>query len=156
MAKGEKFKDTPFGKRLIKAIPNAAGFIGNLLPDQGVFGVAKRLIDVSTLTDSEKVELETERVQAELPYLKDVQNARDNETKRDVSENSSVLSKNIHEIIAMLFVIGWFVTLGWTINLFVKGIITVNQLALILAATGLKDMVLLILGYLYGRTKPQK
>lgn len=156
MAKGEKFKNTPFGKKLIKAIPEAAGFLGGLLPDSGVFGIAKNIIDKSILTREEKGELEEDRVRAEAQYLKDVQDARDNETKRDTSEYSSWLSKNIHEIIAILFVAGWFLILYFLIKLFLQEAITLNQLIMILAATGIKDMVLLILGYLYGRTKPQK
>lgn len=99
----------------------------------------------------EEMALESFRIEAQ-----DAQNARDNETARDTSEHAGWLSKNIHEIIALAFVFGWFAVLGWTINLFIKDVITVNQLVLILAATGLKDMVLLILGYLYGRTRPQK
>jgi len=119
-------------------------------PNTGLAEDARVLLHEFELKQDEMA-LESFRIEAQ-----DAQNARDNETARDTNENSSWLSKNIHEIIAILFVVGWFFTLYWTINLFIDGIITVNQLVLILAATGLKDMVLLILGYLYGRTKPQK
>lgn len=39
-----KFKDTGFGKLLLKKIPSAVGIVGDLLPDQGVLGIAKNLI----------------------------------------------------------------------------------------------------------------
>ncbi len=72
--------------------------------------------------------------------LKDVQNARNNETLRDQSEFAGFLSKNIHEIIAL------FVIASWVITWFVKSVIPPTEI------TG---AVMLILGYLYGRTKPQ-
>lgn len=72
--------------------------------------------------------------------LLDTQNARNNETARDISEHAGWLSKNIHEIIAIAVVGGWMFT--W----FYKP--EINPL-------DIKDMVVLILGYLYGRTKPQ-
>jgi hypothetical protein len=87
--------------------------------------------------DLKKMEIENElfKLQAQ-----DVQNARDNETARDISENASFLSKNIHEIIALLVVGTWVFT--W----FFKTEISQSDLV---------GVVTLILGYLYGRTKPQ-
>jgi len=156
MGSKKKFRDTKFGKLLINVIPSAGQLIGNLLPDSGVLGMAKNLITKSSISSAEKEALLLEHVELEKEYLKDVQNARDNETARDIDPNSSWLTKNIHEIIALQFVIGWFLLLWFVINKFMAGEVTINQLVLILAATGLKDMVLLILGYLYGRSKPQK
>lgn len=72
--------------------------------------------------------------------LKDVQNARSNETVRDTSEFSGWLSKNIHELIALVVIGAWIIT--W----FVKSV---------LPPTEITGAVMLILGYLYGRTKPQ-
>ena len=95
---------------------------------------AKELI---TELENERMEIENElfRLEAE-----DVQNARDNETARDISENASFLSKNIHEIIALMVVGTWVFT--W----FFKTEISQSDLV---------GVVTLILGYLYGRTKPQ-
>lgn len=72
--------------------------------------------------------------------LKDTQNARDNETARDTSENAGWLSKNIHELIAISVIGAWIFT--W----YIKSVLPTNEI------TG---AVMLILGYLYGRTKPQ-
>ena len=73
-------------------------------------------------------------------FLEDTQDARANETIRDTSENSSWLTKNIHEIIAVVVIGGWIVT--W----YNKPVIPTVEI------TG---AVMLILGYLYGRSKPQ-
>ena len=72
--------------------------------------------------------------------LLDVQNARDNETLRDNNINSTWLSKNIHELIALVVIGAWIST--WFMNL--PDVVMIA-----------KDAVMLILGYLYGRTKPQ-
>jgi len=73
--------------------------------------------------------------------IEDVKNARDNETQRDISEHSSWLSKNIHELIALVVVGFWIIT--W----FKATVIDENTII---------QAVLLILGYLYGRSQPQK
>lgn len=72
--------------------------------------------------------------------LQDTQNARDNETARDTSENSPWLSKNIHEIIA-LFIIGAWVVSWYTLTKTDSAIIA--------------NAATLVLGYLFGRTQPQ-
>jgi len=115
----------------------------------------KGLLDVVTTTKEEKQELQNEEAKAEREYLleqkrlgiqeqemylTDAQSARDNETLRDTNINSSWLSKNIHEIIA-LAVFG-----AWIASLFV---------ATIGAPEGIREIVMLVGGYLFGRTKPQ-
>jgi len=140
MAK-KKFKDTKFGNILIKAIPSAGELIGNLLPDKGVLGIAKNLITNSDKSDEEKQELLAHHREMEKEYLADVQNARDNETQRDTSVNATWLSKNIHELIAIAVVGAWVIT--WWI-------------ASAIPQEDIRMAVMLILGYLYGRTKPQK
>lgn len=113
------------------------------------------ILDDVITTKAEKIELANEESKSEREhlleikrlgikedemYLSDAQNARDNETLRDNNENASWLSKNINEIIAILFVvpfvISWFITT-----------ITIPEIS--------GQAVMLILGYLYGRTKPQ-
>ena len=152
----KKFKDTKLGKSLLNIIPSTAGIIGDILPDKGLLGIVKNIISDTDISEEDREALTALHADLEKEYLKDAQNARDNETEIDTDPNSSMLSKNIHEIIALIFVCGWFLLLWFAIHLFINASITINQLVLILAATGLKDMVLLILGYLYGRTKPQK
>lgn len=113
------------------------------------------ILDDVITTKAEKIELANEEsksardydlekkrlgIKEDEMYLGDAQNARDNETLRDNNENASWLSKNIHEVIAILFVVpfvvSWFITT-----------ITIPEIA--------GQAVMLILGYLYGRTKPQ-
>lgn len=156
--KRAKFKDTNFGKRLIKAIPDAAGFVGDLLPDEGVFGVAKRIIDKSTLTTREKSELSEEAIKAELSYLSDAQNARQMEMNKDVSEHSSWLSKNIHEIIAIAVVIPWvsLMVYSFIMEITNPGFMNLESIKTLFGIFGVTNVVSLILGYLYGRSRPQK
>lgn len=41
----KKFRDTKLGKFLLEKVPKAAGVIGDLLPDKGLLGVVKNIID---------------------------------------------------------------------------------------------------------------
>jgi len=141
MGDKKKFKDTKFGKTLLKIIPSAGDLVGHLLPDKGVLGIVKNLITKSDISDDAKQALLIEHSELEKEYLKDVQNARDNETARDTDPNSSWLSKNIHELIALTIISVWVLT--W----FYKPQISYSEI------TG---VVTLILGYLYGRTTPQR
>ncbi len=74
------FKETKFGKLVTEKLPDALSIIGDVLPDSGVLGIAKNLIDKSTLSKEEKEELHKEAKEFELTELKlileDKQNAR--------------------------------------------------------------------------------
>lgn len=91
-----------------------------------------------------ELEIRRQEIENELFRLEieDAKNARDNETQRDISPNSSFLSKNIHEIIALVVVGSWIVS--WWVS--PKGF----------SSDDIFKAVFLILGYLYGRTKPQQ
>lgn len=80
MQKKKKFKETTFGKIVCNKIPEALGLVGDLLPDNGVMGVVKNIINNSRLNDDEKKELLEKQKDFELKelhlYLEDVQDAR--------------------------------------------------------------------------------
>ena len=91
----------------------------------------------------------------ELAYIKTVTNAQDNAMKVDTSENAGWLSKNIHELIAILMTLAWFGLVGLCLNLYLKEKIEIADIGIILVASGVKDMILMIYAFLYGRSKPQ-
>jgi hypothetical protein len=74
------FKETKFGKLLTEKLPDAVAIIGDVLPDSGVLGIAKNIIDKSTLTPEEKKDLHDKAKEFELTELKmileDKQSAR--------------------------------------------------------------------------------
>ena len=135
-----KIKDTKIGAYLKDKAPNVLNIVGDLLPDSGALGIIKNIIDATVPDPKDKALILSDIEGMESEYLKDVQNARDNETARDTDPNAGFLSKNIHEIIA-LAVVG-----SWIVSWYCRTIIQPEEI------TG---VVTLILGYLYGRTKPQ-
>lgn len=117
---------------------------------EAVAGTADKIITGGKLSsvikaitgDTESTVEEKEQMLKELDILlKDTQNARDNETARDTSDNAPWISKIIHELIAIMVVSSWIIS-WW--------------LPAIASVADPRDAVMLILGYLYGRTKPQK
>jgi len=135
-----KLKDTKVGAFLKDKAPKVLDVVGDLLPNNGTLGIVKNIISSGSGSQEEKDKMLAELADLEKEYLKDVQNARDNETARDNNPNSSFLTKNIHEMIAIGVVLGWISS--WYFKPFIEyGEIT--------------GVVTLILGYLYGRTKPQ-
>jgi uncharacterized protein YqhQ len=69
------FKDTTVGKFLLKKIP---GIVGDVLPDKGVLGIVKNLIDTDdSMTPEEKANLKKELYELEVAD-------RDSARKREV------------------------------------------------------------------------
>jgi hypothetical protein len=74
------FKDTKVGKFLLKKLP---GFVGDVLPEKGVLGVVKNLIDNDEdMTPEEKAKMHEELVQL---YELEVAD-RDSARKREVEK----------------------------------------------------------------------
>lgn len=75
------FKETKFGKVLTEKLPEAAKVVGELLPDNGVLGVAKNLIKFSTISEADKTDLLKQADQFEQEELRlimeDRKDARD-------------------------------------------------------------------------------
>lgn len=76
----KKFKDTKVGKFLLKKLP---GIVGSILPDKGVLGILKNVIDSDdSITREEKETLHRELIQL---YSLEIQD-RDSARKREVEK----------------------------------------------------------------------
>ena len=76
----KKFKDTKVGQFILKKLP---GFVGNVLPEKGVLGVVKNLID----NDPEVSPEEKAKMHEELVELYSLEVAdRDSARKREVEK----------------------------------------------------------------------
>ena len=80
MNKNKKFKDTKVGQFILKKIP---GFVGDILPEKGVLGVVKNLIDSDPeLTSQDKTQLHNELIELYKLEIAD----RDSARKREVEK----------------------------------------------------------------------
>lgn len=158
------FKEWGVVKFLKEKAPSLAGDLVGLAGDLSGNTLLQKVGDKikgSTELTAEQKELALLKLQNDFElnkaYLQDVQNARDNETARDTSEHSSWLSKNIHEIIALLVVGGFMVMVYgiFAVYFFSPKKIDLQDIKLLFEIFGLTSIVTLILGYLYGRSKPQ-
>lgn len=76
----KKFKDTKVGQFILKKIP---GFVGDILPEKGVLGVVKNLIDSDPeLTSQDKTQLHNELIELYKLEIAD----RDSARKREVEK----------------------------------------------------------------------
>lgn len=103
----QKIKDTKLGEWLKEKAPNLLNTVGDLLPDKGVTGIIKRLVDTDPeLTAQEKLEFEKLAAQTE-------QNAQDNVTDRWKADMSSdvQLAKIIRPSI-MIYLIAFFTVIS--------------------------------------------
>jgi hypothetical protein len=77
-----KIKDTKLGEWLKSQAPSIFDTVGDLLPEKGVLGVVKNLIDKEDLTHEQKVEFDKLKYEQEM-------NAQNNVTKRWEADMSS-------------------------------------------------------------------
>lgn len=74
------FKDTKVGKFLLKKLP---GFVGDVLPDKGVLGIVKNLIDNDEdMTPEEKTQMHEELIQLYELEVADRDSARRREVEK--------------------------------------------------------------------------
>ena len=79
----KKFKDTKVGQFILKKIP---GFIGEVLPEKGVLGIVKNIIDNEpSISSQQKKELNDELIEF---YKLEVED-RDSARKREVEKAKS-------------------------------------------------------------------
>jgi hypothetical protein len=95
------------GKFLSKAAPGLLGTIGDVLPDQGVLGVVKNLIDKDPVLPPEDKEKAMKLLELDMIEMQEV-------SKRWTADMASTswLSKNVRPLILVFFsvsyVVGWY------------------------------------------------
>ena len=103
----KKFKDTKVGQFLSKAAPGLLGTIGDVLPDQGVLGVVKNLIDKDPALPPEDKEKAMKLLELDMIEMQEI-------SKRWTADMASTswLAKNVRPIILLFFsvtyIIGWY------------------------------------------------
>jgi hypothetical protein len=107
MSKKKSFKDTKVGQFLTNAAPALLGSIGDVLPNQGVFGVVKNLIEKDEVMPAEDKEKAIKLLEIDIIEMQEV-------SKRWTADMASTswLSKNVRPITLVFFsvayIIGWY------------------------------------------------
>lgn len=105
----KKFKDTKVGKWVKERLPEVADTFANVLPDQGVLGIVKRVVDGSPeLTAQEKLEFDRLAMEAE-------KNAQDNVSRRwEADAQSDVkLAKYIRPVTLIALTVFYMALTVW-------------------------------------------
>lgn len=109
MSDKKKFKETKVGKWVSEKLPEVADNFADVLPDQGMLGVLKRVVDGSPeLTAQEKLEFDRLAMEAE-------KNAQDNVTRRwEADAKSDVkLAKYIRPVTLIALTVFYMVLTVW-------------------------------------------
>lgn len=105
----EKIRDTKVGVWLKDRAPNLFNTVGDLLPDQGVLGVIKRLVDSDPdLTPQDKMEFERLKSQVEISRQENVTRRWEADMSSDVQ-----LAKIIRPSIMIALLIFFMVVTIW-------------------------------------------
>ena len=105
----KKFKDTKLGQFLSKKVPAILGIVGDALPDAGVLGIVKNLLDKEdpTVLSPQDKEMALKLLEQDEIEMQEV-------TKRWTSDMASTswLSQNVRPLTLVFFsisyVIGWY------------------------------------------------
>ena len=104
----KKFKETKVGKFLAKIAPSILGVAGDLLPDAGVLGIVKNLIekDETIAPEDKAVALEQVKSMYELE-VKDRDSARNREieVKKAGSKDFMMLATGLVGLFSVVFII---------------------------------------------------
>jgi hypothetical protein len=104
----KKFKDTKIGKFLSKNGSSIVDSLGDVLPNNGVLGLVKNLIDKDVKMPIEDKEKAMKLLEMEMIEMKEISNR----WASDMSASGTFLSKNVRPITLMFFsvsyVIGWY------------------------------------------------
>ena len=96
------FKDTKVGKFLLEKVP---GLVGDVLPDKGVLGIVKNLIDTDdSMDEQQKAELKKELYQLEVAD-RDSARKRESEIKKAGGDDWMMLITGIVGLAAFIFTI---------------------------------------------------
>ena len=100
----KKFKDTKVGQFLSKAAPGLLGTIGDVLPDQGVLGVVKNLIDKDPTLPPEDKEKAMKLLELDMIEMQEI-------SKRWTADMASTswLAKNVRPIILVFFSVAYII-----------------------------------------------
>lgn len=104
----KKFKDTKVGKFLSKVAPSILGVAGELLPDAGVLGIVKNLIekDDSISPEDKAAALDQVRSMYELEVAdRDSARNREIEVKKTGSKDFMMLATGVSGLASFLFII---------------------------------------------------
>tara|TARA_B100000497_G_scaffold61041_1_gene69299 strand:+ start:1512 stop:1973 length:462 start_codon:yes stop_codon:yes gene_type:complete len=104
----KKFKETKVGKFLAKIAPSILGVAGDLLPDAGVLGIVKNLIekDETIAPEDKAVALEQVRSMYELEVQdRDSARNREIEVKKTGSKDFMMLATGLVGLFSFVFII---------------------------------------------------
>jgi len=117
----KKFSETKVGKFLSKAAPGILGTVGDILPDQGVFGIVKNIISKDETLPPEDKEKAMKLLEMDMVEMQEVSKRWDSDMKSDswLSKNTRPMSL-IFLTISMVFLIlldsfewNFSVSAGW-------------------------------------------
>ena len=105
--KKKKFKDTKVGKFLVDKVPSILGIVGDVLPDAGVLGVVKNLIDNDPQLPAEDKEKAMKLLELDMIEMQEVSKCWESDMKSDswLSKNTRPLTLVYLTIITSLYII---------------------------------------------------
>jgi len=105
----KKFKDTKVGKWVKEKLPEVAGNFADIIPDQGVLGIVRRIVDGSPeLSAQDKLEFDRLAVEAERDAQENVTRRWEADAKSDVK-----LAKFIRPAILISLTLFYMVVTVW-------------------------------------------
>lgn len=105
----KKFKDTKAGKWIKEKLPEVADKFANVIPDQGVLGIIKRVVDGSPeLSAQDKLEFDKLAIEAEKSAQENVTRRWEADAKADVK-----LAKYIRPVTLIALSLFYMVLTVW-------------------------------------------
>lgn len=105
----KKFKDTKVGKWVNEKLPEVAGNFADVIPDKGILGIVKRIVDGSPeLTAQDKLEFDRLAAEQEISAQEQVTRRWEADAKGDVK-----LAKYIRPVTLIALTVFFMVIMVW-------------------------------------------
>ena len=147
----KKLRETKFGKILFEKLPEAAALIGDVLPESGVLGIAKNIIENSTLSPEEKTELLEAQREYEVEFEKLRTMDRDSAREREISWIEKTGKRDV--LMTLTGIIGLGAFLFMIVALVYVDIPAGNKEIFIHAVGIVEGVALSIFAYYFGSSK---
>ena len=142
------FKDTKLGQFLSNKAPKILDIVGDLLPDQGVIGIVKRLIS-SDPEIPEADRLEYEKLSME--FEKDVFALESEDRKSARLREVEVAKTTKHDF--LMYVVGGVVLLAFLLVVYASVFMDVKGDTFVRTSTMVEQLCIAIVFYYYGSSK---
>jgi len=144
----KKFKDTKLGKFLATAAPKVLDVVGDVLPDKGVLGIVKNIVNMATdIPPEQKAAIMQQVADFEMEMEKLLQEDRASARNREIE----MAKTGRHDF--LMYVVGLIILIAFTVVVYASVFMDVRGETFVRISTMVETLTVAIVSYYFGSSK---